>query len=139
MCAVVPLFLLLAPMEFAIFPWTAALFHTAFGIVLSLLLVEIMFFGFRKVPFTCTYFAGKVNLIGLGALYVLGFTMYSRTMAGVESALTGWPAGAVVFFSVAIASWFLLILWQRRRFGVTATLEYQDAEPLIRSLGLETH
>ena len=47
--------------------------------------MEIMFFGFRKVPFTCSHLPGKVNLVGLAVIYILGFTMYSSTMADLEA------------------------------------------------------
>ncbi|HWC98464.1 MAG TPA: hypothetical protein VG456_17010, partial [Candidatus Sulfopaludibacter sp.] len=50
-CAVAPLFALLAPVEFAFFPWPEALFYLVFGVTVSVLLMELMFFGFRKVPF----------------------------------------------------------------------------------------
>jgi hypothetical protein len=76
-CAVLPLFLLLAPVELAFFSWRGTLFHSVYGITLSLLLAEIMFFDFRKIPFTCAHLPGKVNLVGLGVMYILGFTAYS--------------------------------------------------------------
>ena len=38
------------------------MFHLAYGVTLSLLLVELMFLGFRKIPFTCAHLPGKVNL-----------------------------------------------------------------------------
>ena len=77
-CAIVPLFLLLAPMEFLCFPARTAGFHLAYGLTLTLLLVEVMFLGFRKIPFTCAHFPGKVNLSLLAVIYVFGFTTYSR-------------------------------------------------------------
>lgn len=49
---IVPLFLLLVPLELARFRWSEAAFHFAFGMLASLLLMEAMFLGFRKVPFT---------------------------------------------------------------------------------------
>lgn len=136
-CAIVPLFLFLAPFEFACFPWRAALFHLAYGFTLSLLLADILFLGFRRVPFTCTYFAGKVNLIGLAALYVLGFTTYSDWMARVELWLYPFPAAAAVFFLGALAARRLLALWRRRTLADAPTLEYTEDKPEIRTLGIE--
>jgi hypothetical protein len=144
LCAILPLFVLLAPMEFACFRWTAALFHLAFGAALSVLLMEILFFDFRKVPFTCSHLPGKVNLVGLSVLYILGFTMYSSTMADLESWLGGLPAAAALFFAVAASACVLLNRWQRRsserwyqEFGRAATLDYDDpGDPVVRTLGL---
>jgi hypothetical protein len=140
LCAIVPLFALMAPMEFACFSWGVALFHLAFGIMLSVLLMELMFVGFNKVPFTCAYFPGKVNLTGLSALYVFGFTTYSRTMAALESWLAGEPLAAAVFFGTAGAILLLAELLKRRRRGSPVALDYEGAgDPVIRTLGLETH
>jgi len=136
-CAILPLFLLLAPMEFTRFSWSAALFHIAYGMTLSVALVEIMFLGFRKVPFTCAHFPGKVNLVGLSAIYILGFTTYSSTMAGVEAWLEQTPAAAAVFFGGIAAALWWLSRWRGQRLDARAALDYEDAgDPVVRTLGL---
>ena len=109
-----------------------------------MLLMEIMFLGFRKVPFTCSRLPGKVNLVGLTVLYILGFTMYSSTMADLESWLGGMPAAAALFFAVAASVCVLLNRWQfysnqrwYRESTVAATLDYVDpGDPVVRTLGL---
>lgn len=136
-CAILPLFALLAPMEFACFPWPAALFHLAFGIALSVLLMEVMFLGFRKVPFTCSHFPGKVNLVALGVIYIMGFTMYSRTLARFEAWLALTPAAAALFFVSAALACLLLSRWEFRNPGEAAVLDYEDrGDPVVRTLDL---
>jgi hypothetical protein len=136
-CAIGPLFTLLAPMEFTCFTWRMAAFHLAFGVALSLLLMDIMFFGFRKVPFTCAYFPGKMNLIGLGAIYIFGFTVFSRTMAGLEQWLGEWPPAALAFFVLVVGARLLLAYYNRRQMRQTPMLDYEDAgDPVVRTLGL---
>ncbi|MBZ5620518.1 MAG: hypothetical protein LAQ69_17600 [Acidobacteriia bacterium] len=140
LCAILPLFALLAPMEFACFRWTAALFHLAYGIALSVLLMEIMFFDFRKVPFTCAHLPGKVNLVGLSVVYILGFTMYSRTMADLETWLAATPVPAVLFFGCAALACVALNGWRHRWFAGeagAAILDYEDpGDPVVRTLGI---
>ncbi|HEY2014284.1 MAG TPA: hypothetical protein VGH38_12330, partial [Bryobacteraceae bacterium] len=136
-CAILPLFALLAPLEFTRFPWTAAVFHLAYGIALSLLLMEILFLGFQKVPFTCSHFPGKVNLVALGVVYIMGFTMYSSTMARLETWLAGGPAAALLFFVVTAAASVALSRWGRRHSDDVPTLDYEDpGDPVVRTLGL---
>ena len=136
-CAVLPLFALLAPMEFICFPRPAALFHLCFGVALSVVLMEIMFFGFRKAPFTCAHLPGKVNLTALVFLYIFGFTMYSRVMAGVEAWLTARPPAAVAFVGGIALAWLIFTLWRGRAARTPVTLDYEDpAEPVVRTLGL---
>ena len=134
MRGIVPLFLLFAPMEFVHFRWTTACFHLAFGMTLSVLLTELLFIGFHKAPFTCSYLAGKVNLVGLGVVYIFGFTMYSSTMAGVEEWLGHTPIAAVSFFAAAAAGWIALM----RSREASTSLEFEDAgDPDVRTLELE--
>lgn len=134
-CAIGPLIALQAILEFARFRWPAAIFHLAFGLALAILLMEIMFLGFRKVPFTCSYFPGKVNLVFLAVIYVLGFTLYSGTMAGLESWLEGRPVSAAAFFAIVGAVGTLLARWRDRQLNAESVLEYQDpGEPVVRTL-----
>ena len=136
-CAIVPLLVLQAGMEFASFHWSTALFHLAFSASLALLLMECMFVGFRKVPFTCSYFPGKVNLVFLSVIYVLGFTIYSGSMADLEVWLESRPIGAAVFFVTAAASFVLLAWWRDRHVNAASLLEYQDpGDPVVRTLEL---
>jgi len=135
-CAILPLYALLAVMEFAFFPWRAAVFHVAFGITVSVLLMDILFFGFRKVPFTCARFPGKINLAGLSVAYVLGLIYYSDGMARLERWLGGMPVALATFFVFAIGMRVLLAYW-RKRYLAGTVLDYEDAgDPVVRTLEL---
>ena len=137
LCAIAPLFALLAPMEFLRFSPGLASFHLAYGATLSLLLMEVMFLGFRKVPFTCAHLPAKVNLSFLTVIYIYGFTTYSRTMAALEQWLGHSPAYAALFFAAAAIALAGFQFARRRRPGRGASLEFEDAgEPTIRTLGL---
>jgi hypothetical protein len=99
--------------------------------------MEAMFFGFRKVPFTCAHLPGKVNLAALTFIYIFGFTMYSRLMAGLERWLAGNPAVAAAFFCAVFVGWPLFERWRERAAGSHAAIDYEDAgDPVIRTLGL---
>jgi hypothetical protein len=136
-CAVVPLFVLLAPMELLCFSPGIAIFHLAYGVTLSLLLVELMFLGFRKIPFTCAHLPGKVNLTFLGVMYIFGFTTYSRTMAAFEEWLSASPLYSALFFATAFTALALLAFVRDRQIAGIAALDYEDApDPVIRTLGL---
>jgi len=137
-CAIGPLFLVMLPLDLRWHgPWSA-LYHTAYGLALSLLLMEILFFGFRKVPFTCAHFPGKVNLTGLAVVYILGFTTYSGTMAAIEAQLEHYPIGAMAFIA-AVTGTAVLIARADRRHTQGDVLDYEDAgDPTIRTLGITT-
>jgi len=127
----------MAPMEFACFPPAAALFHLVFGITTSALLMEVMFFGLRKVPFTCAHLPGKFNLVFLALVYISGFSAYSSTLSRLEASLTRNPVAIPAFFALAAALYLSLAHWERKMLGPKPALDYEDpAEPVVRTLGL---
>jgi hypothetical protein len=139
-CAILPLFAALAPLELIFFSWSTALFHLAYGITLSLLLIDVMFLGFQKVPFTCSYLPGKVNLTGLAVIYIYGFTTYSMSLARVEAWLIETPVAAAVWFGAAGVLHYALTRWDRRQLQDASTLDYQDdGDPAVRTLDLVSH
>jgi hypothetical protein len=135
-CGVVPLFVLLAPLELAFFAWPIVLFQTCYGITLSLLLVEVMFFDFRKIPFTCGYFPERSNLVWLIAIYVAGLIFYSSTLASLEIWLTWQMPYAVLFFAGSIGVWLLCWKWHGQTRAQTELDYLGDDDPVIRTLGL---
>jgi hypothetical protein len=137
LCAVIPLFIAMLPFELFWFTWRTAMFHIAFGFTLSVLLIEIMFFGFRKAAFTCSYFPGKVNLVGLTVLYIIGFITYSTVMAMIEAWLATDATSAAVFFVVMPAAALLLARWRERENADDERLDYEDpGDPAVRTLEL---
>lgn len=137
-CAVVPMFVLLLPLEFTIYKWNDALFHTFFGLVLSAVLIEVMFAGFRKVPFTCSYFGGKGNLVGLAVIYVIGFTTYSHAMAALEVWLLRHPLAIPLWFGCCAASVIALRRFNRSELEEDRDLSYEDpGDPAVTTLGLD--
>ena len=135
--AVVPLFSAIAAIEAVHSPLPPVAFHFTFGVSVSLVLMEALFLNFHKVPFTCSRFPGKVNLVFLTVLYVLGFTFYSSWMARLEEWLWSKPLLAVLFFLVIGAGLAALRLTRERRLTFETGLEYvDDGDPTVRTLGL---
>jgi hypothetical protein len=137
--AILPLFVLLAPLEFYYFPPGVALFHLAFGIATSVLLTEVMFLGFRKIPFTCAHFPGKVNLVFLGVIYIFGFTAYSSLLRRLEVWLVHTPLAALACFALTAAIYFALSQSAHKILGSGLRLDFEDEiDPTVRTLGLST-
>jgi hypothetical protein len=138
-CAILPLFALMAPLELLKFEPGTALFHLLFGIITSMLLSEVMFLGFRKVPFTCAHFPGKVNLVFLGVMYIFGFSAYSSLLRRLEVWLINTPVAAVGFVLIAAAGYFALSRSAQMILGPKPRLDFEGAvDPTIRTLGLST-
>jgi hypothetical protein len=130
--SLVPLMLLALPLEIAVWNWPAVLEHLAVQLVMAALLVELLFWSFDKVPFTCSYFPGTASLAVLTVLYIYGVTGYSFHMGDLESVMEGNWAIAVLFFAVTAAA--LIQSWRRhpRADGV----RFDGSEPVIQTLEL---
>jgi hypothetical protein len=133
----VPLLIFAIPFEIAAWRlgswnWMTVLEHSAVQLMAAALLIELLFWNFDKVPFTCSYFPGTTSLAVLGVLYVYGITGYGFHMADVESATERHWAVAVLFFAAAAAA--LIISW--RRHPAAGGLRFDGSQPVIQSLEL---
>ena len=136
-CAALPLLLAHAALEAIRSPLGAVVFHFLFGAALSLVLIELLFLDFRKVPFTCTHLPGKVNLVFLGVLYVFGFTLYSSYMASLEQWLWNRPAAAALFFLAVAGGLVFLSAMRKRLVGRDAVLDFEEDDyTAVTTLGL---
>ena len=106
--------------------------HLAVQCIAAALLVELLFWNFDKVPFTCSYFPGRTSLALLVVLYVYGITGYSFHMADLESAMERHWAYAVLFFAGAAVA--LVLAW--RRHPTAGGVRFDGSEPVIQSLEL---
>lgn len=102
---IVPLFGLLAPFYLLLWNWRQVLLHFSFGLILSLILVDVLLFRFQKIPFTCAYLPGKANLKLLWPAYMLAFTTYAYTLTTLESWMLREPVRFAVFFAIILFSW----------------------------------
>jgi hypothetical protein len=129
---VVPMLLLLLPFELVLWSGWQIPFHTLFQFAAAALLVELMFWTFDKVPFTCSYFPGRTNLSILFVVYLYGFTIYSSNLSDLELAAETRPLYAVLVFVAAAI--LLTLAW--RRHPAPSDVRFDASEPTIQTLDL---
>ena len=127
-----PVLLLLLPTEIAVWRGWRVPLHTVFQFAAGALLIELIFWTFDKVPFTCSYFPGRTNLSILFVLYLYGFTNYSFQMADLELAVEHRALYAVLFFTAAAV--LLTLSW--RRHPAPSAVRFDASEPVIQTLDL---
>jgi len=130
--SLLPLLVIALPLEVAVWDWPAVLAHLAVQLVAAALLVELLFWNFDKVPFTCSYFPGTTSLAVLTVLYIYGVTGYSFHMADLEKTMEGHWAIAVLFFAGAAVA--LVVSW--RRHPAAGGVRFDGSEPVIQRLEL---
>ncbi len=128
----IPALVLFLPFEMAHWGLVAGAYHAAFQLATGAVLVEILFWSFDKVPFTCSWFPGKVSLALLAGVYLYGFTEYGFRMADLERLIENHPVYGFPFFAAAAVA---LVIFHRRRPRASA-VRFDGNEPEIQSLNL---
>ena len=131
-----PLFLII--FVFFLFLWggTTAFYHCLYGLIISVLLMEVFFLSFIKIPFACSYLPGKEKLQLFWIVYLFLFLAYVNIMAWIEQALLRTPSNFLAFYSVI----FLIILgiriYQLLFFYRHNKVKYEERlEPVLVDLG----
>ena len=130
--ALIPALILILPFEVSQWGWRSGGMHILCQLTGGALLIELLFWNFSKVPFTCSYFPGKINLALLAAIYMYGFTNYAFHMADLEFVIDRNFKVALWFF--AIAAVLLALCWRRHPAAVAVT--FDASEPQLQTLDL---
>lgn len=119
------------------FGWHLAALHTAFVLILALLLLEAMLWNWEKIPFTCPYLPGKRNMIQLLLLYWLSLSLFAYVMTTIERWCFRQSGRTIVLF-VALLAAFLFVRRHRKEGWGEDRLKFDDTpEPDVMTLGLQ--
>ena len=134
---IVPVYALFAPLEFLRFDLSTVIFQVAFGLIVAGLLMELFFFQFNKVPFTCSYLPARSHLAFLAGAYLYGFTIYTSTIGMLQQWVGASMQHSVGFFVFTGGALALLSWYRRSRHDRQVEIVYEDdADPLVRQLNL---
>lgn len=134
--AVLPIWLASAGLSLSFRPWLQVAYHLVALALLGCIFIELSLIGFYKVPFTCSYLPGKVNVqvVFWGFLVVLATIGIS--VAEFEHRALSNPVQYVCFITVlgiaAVGLWTF-----NRHHARSAVLYFEEIPPqLITTLGL---
>jgi hypothetical protein len=129
----------LLPVHVLLWGWRFAGVHLVYGLVLSVLLVELLLWNFEKIPFTCSYLPGKANVKGFWPLYLGAYWIYAHFMANIEYRLLDRPAGFALFVLSVAAATAILRWFRQRQLGPEFRFLFEDLpDPAVRTLNI-TH
>ena len=114
-----------------------ALAHTAWALAVALITIEWLFFGFTKIPFTCSYLPGKAGLRARWPHALVVAAFYCGALPAMATLAlrrpTLWVVGLLAFTLVYVVLSHLHTLDQ----GLDAPLVFDDRPvPLITELRL---
>jgi len=121
-----PLFLAVLALHALIWDVRSAAAHAGFGFLVSVLGVEAAFFRYRKVPFACTWVPGRLKLHYTAIPALVGLLLTMMALAAVEKSVLASPSRAAVFLAVWAGTGLALREGNRRYYGKTAALRYEE-------------
>jgi len=130
-----PLFFLLFAFCTFLWGWKVALYHSLFGFAIALLVMEVFFIRYCKVPFGCSYLPGKENMHLYWIVYLVGFLAYFNLLTWLESYLLKAPSQLALFFFAVFVIILGIRLYQRLFYYRNITIRYEEElEPVMVGL-----
>ena len=116
----------------------AGLACAAFVWMVSLILIEALMAGYRKIPFTCARAPGKQNPAVIFTWLWMGFVLFTSVAASLEGWMLGrWWRTPEVMAGLAAVWWVLRReLEGRRRVGGEEPVFVEKREAEVLTLGI---
>jgi hypothetical protein len=135
--SVAPVWLISAAVCFWLWPWRQAAAHLVVLGLLGTILADVALFGFRKIPFTCSYLPGKsqVHMIVVAAVILISFVAQSVLweQEALQKPILIAPMIAVPGVAAVVIRWRVTVLARSDEEG----LEFEEeGTPAVLELGL---
>lgn len=130
-----PLFTLFFIVYIFFFGCVVAFYHCVFGFTVAVLVMEVFFLQFKKIPFTCSYLPGKEKIQLFWLFYLILFFTFINSMSWIEFSLLQSPINFIVFFIVALLIIISIRVYQNLFFYKKESIKFEEEiEPLFISL-----
>ena len=133
---VLPTLWVLFPLHAMMLGFRLAIAHLLCGMLISLVLLEGLLLGFRKLPFASSH-VPSVNMKTLGPIYLLGAFLALYGLAWLERLALGSPFGTLAFLigsTTVLGVLRAIDMWQRR---IRVPIELDELPPpATQRLGL---
>jgi hypothetical protein len=127
---VIPVVVLLAPVHFLVLGAATTVYHSAVLFAAGFLLSEVVLKNFFRVPFTSAFNAPAARARLMWPFWLIGFSLFSFTLASVEGGLLrARPFAAVLLPAGIVLGGFGVRLWRERSLrGPVGSLRFDDEE-----------
>lgn len=123
-----------------IFLWDVitAFYHCLYGLVVSVLVMEVLFLKYCKIPFACTYLPGKEKLQLFWFPYLILFLVYINLMSWIELELLRFPSSFFIFYGIVFFVYLAIRIYQLVFFNRSTGIQYEERpEPVMVGLDYE--
>jgi hypothetical protein len=135
-CRILPLYVLLAFFEFSWFDSRTAAIHVLFDLITTAFLIEALFFGFRKIPYTCDYLQNKLQLAFFAVVYLYAYTTYKPLIGGLKAWVSADPQHLLRFLSVSAIAFGAILIYRALTGAERAKFIYDEPDRAFQQLDL---
>ena len=135
--SVLPLVIITYPFYHYFWGMKLAIYHTLYCLFIALLLLEVCFINFRKLPFASEYVPGKLKLKYFWPYLLLGFLGYFFSLSKLGLYLLNNPHYYIFFFSIAFIIYLSLKFYENHKIKGLHLIYEEEPEPAMLSLGLD--
>jgi hypothetical protein len=127
LCFAVPCIALLAfPIYLHCWGWTVSLVHLGVVMIWLVLLTEVLFVGFCKLPFTCTYPLFQHSAVVVAMAYVFGYFAFTAITSELELEALSRPARGMVFLVISLCVWYVVHRVRKSFVEIRECLVFED-------------
>jgi len=135
--SVLPLAIITYPIYHYFWGMKLAIYHTLYCLFIALLLLEVCFINFRKLPFASEYVSGKLKLKYFWPYLLLGFFGYFFSLSKLGVYLLNNPHYYVFFFSIAFILYLGLKFYENHKIKELHLIYEEEPESVMLTLGLD--
>jgi len=134
----IPLFIFLFICHIFLWDGIAAFYHCFYGLVVSILVMEVLFLKYCKIPFACTYLPGKEKLQLFWFPYLILFLVCINLMSWIELELLRFLPSFFIFYGIVFFAYLAIRIYQLVFFYRNTGIQYEEKpEPVMIGLDYE--
>jgi hypothetical protein len=134
---VLPVVFLFYPFYHLFWGMKNALYHSFFCLAIALLLREIVFLHFKKIPFTVESSPGKNNLMLFWPLYLVTLVGYYNMLSQLALALLSHPRYYMIFYTVVLGIYTGLNIYRHLKEKERVLVFEEEPESVMLTLGFD--
>ena len=135
--SILPIAIITYPFYHYFWGMKLAIYHTLYCLFIALLLLEVCFINFRKLPFASEYVPGKLRLKYFWPYLVLGFLGYFFLLSKLGLYLLSNPYYYLFFFSIAFIIYLGLRFYENHKIKELHLIYEEEPESVMLTLGLD--
>jgi len=115
-----------------IWNWDTALLHCVFSLFISHILLEALFWNYRKIPFACSFLPGKAKMQYYFVVYFIGVLTYGTLLSMLSLQLIHAKIRYICTFSAVLIFLFAIKLYRERKIYPGKQILYEEnPEPVM--------